>query len=180
MITEIDIAISCSRWDAALEDAAGLCRRAVFAAFDEARSGKPGGLPVAAGRPIEVSIVLTDDTEIAGLNLRYRNRDGATNVLSFSTLPAEDGPAGPVGPVGPPILLGDVVLAFETIAAEADDQGKTLADHFSHLVIHGILHLLGHDHADEAEARIMEQLEIRALGVLGMADPYAEEQPFVA
>ncbi len=188
MITEIDIAISCSRWDAALEDAAGLCRRAVSAAFDEALGnealgGLPGGMADAAGRPVEVSIVLADDAEVAGLNQQFRDRAGATNVLSFPAFAAEDGPllsAGIAGPDGPPVLLGDVVLAFETIAAEAEDQGKTLADHVTHLVIHGIFHLLGYDHLEGAEAEIMEQAEIRALGALGVADPYAEEQPFVA
>jgi probable rRNA maturation factor len=133
-----------------------------------------------AGRQIEVSVVLADDAEIADLNQKFRDREGATNVLSFPALPDAGGMLYPAEPDGPPILLGDVVLAFETISAEAGHQGKSLADHFTHLVIHGILHLLGYDHLDEAEAQIMEQLEIRALGALGVADPYAEEQPFVA
>ena len=176
MTVEIDITHSSPRWVAALVDSAGLCRRAAAAALDEAVEG----LPAATGRPIEVSIVLAEDRSVADLNLQFRGREGATNVLSFPALAAEDGPFDPLGADVPPVLLGDVVLAFETIAAEADDQGKTLADHCSHLVVHGILHLLGYDHLDSAEAKIMEQVEIRALGALDVADPYAEEQPFVA
>lgn len=184
MIAVIDITHSCPRWDAALGDAAGLCRRAVFAALDavadKAPNEFPGGLSDAAGRPVEISIVLADDATIAGLNLQFRDREGATNVLSFPALPSENEPHYSAGPDGPPVLLGDVVLAFETIAAEAEDQGKQLGDHFTHLVIHGILHLLGYDHLDEAEAQTMEQLEIRVLGALGVPDPYVEEAPFVA
>lgn len=176
MTIEIDISFACPRWNAALEDAAGLCRRAVFAALNEACKG----LSDTDGRLVEVSIVLADDMEVAGLNRQFRRREGATNVLSFPALPAGDRSLEFTDSGGPPVLLGDVVLAYETIAAEADDQGKSLGDHVTHLVIHGILHLLGYDHLDEAEAQIMEPLEIRALGALGVADPYAEEQHFVA
>ncbi|NQU71352.1 MAG: rRNA maturation RNase YbeY [Rhodospirillales bacterium] len=180
MIAEIDITHSCPRWDAALGDAAGLCRRAVFAALEEVANEAPGGLSDAAGRPVEISIVLADDAMVADLNLQFRDREGATNVLSFPALPAENEPLYPAGTDGPPMLLGDVVLAFETVAREAEDQGKKLGDHLTHLVIHGILHLLGYDHLDEAEAQTMEQLEIRVLGALGVPDPYVEEAPFVA
>jgi probable rRNA maturation factor len=188
MIAEIDITHSCPRWDAALGDAAGLCRRAVFAVLHEVADKSPNQLPGespvglsdAADRSVEISIVLADDATIADLNLQFRDREGATNVLSFPALPAENEPHYPAGPDGPPALLGDVVLAFETVAAEAEDQGKPLGYHFTHLVIHGILHLLGYDHLDEAEAQTMEQLEIRVLGALGVPDPYAEESPFVA
>ncbi len=175
MTVEIDILSSCPRWDAVLEDAAGLCRRAARAALDEARKG----LSDADGRFVEVSIVLADNAEIADLNLRFRRREGATNVLSFPALPSGDGALEPAARPGPPLLLGDVVLAYETIADEANDQDKTLADHVAHLVIHGILHLLGYDHLDDAEAQIMEPLEIRALDALGVADPYAEAKSFV-
>jgi probable rRNA maturation factor len=174
LIAETDIAMPCPRWDAALDDAAGLCRRAALAAL-----GAPGLRETAgvSGRPVELGIVLTDDREIADLNRQFRRREGATNVLSF---PARDDARHPAGPDAPPVLLGDVVLAFETIAAEAEEQSKALADHLAHLVIHGILHLLGQDHANQAEADRMERLEIELLGALGIADPYVEERPFVA
>jgi len=90
-------------------------------------------------------------------------------VLSFANL--DD--ASPA-PSGAPALLGDIVLAYETTAAEAAAQGKPLADHFSHLVVHGMLHLLGFDHTSAALAEEMEGLEIRVLKGLGVADPYAE------
>jgi probable rRNA maturation factor len=101
---------------------------------------------------------------VRALNRRWRGRDSATNVLSF--------PSGETGAGGRAVLLGDVVLAYETVAREAAAQGKTLADHLAHLVAHGVLHLLGFDHAEDAEARRMESLERRVLARLGVADPY--------
>lgn len=175
MTAEIDISQSCSHWGSALDDAAGLCRRAAGAALNEA----PEGVSAVAGGPVEVSIVLADDAVIADLNRQFRDRQGATNVLSFPALSAENQSLPPAGPDGPPVLLGDVVLAYETIATEAADQGKKLGDHVTHLVIHGMLHLLGYDHLDDAEAQTMEQLEIRILGVLDVPDPYAEQAPRV-
>lgn len=111
----------------------------------------------------DVTIVLTDDAEMADLNRTWRGKDAPTNVLSF---PAGDGPGEP----GP---LGDIVIAFETTQREADDENTALADHFSHLVVHGVLHLLGLDHMQDAEAERMEDLERSALASLGIADPYA-------
>jgi probable rRNA maturation factor len=107
----------------------------------------------------ELSIVFTDDSRIRQLNARYRGKDRATNVLSF---PQKDG-----------ALLGDVILAAETIRGEAVLADKPLEDHMAHLIIHGFLHLLGYDHEGDAEAEKMEQLERLALGRLGIADPYA-------
>jgi probable rRNA maturation factor len=178
MTPEIDIAIPCSGWNTALKDAATLCRRAVSAAIDAAHET----LPDPYGRVVEVSIVLADDAEIAGLNQQFRDRDGATNVLSFPALSDEEQLGSLLGVDGPPVLLGDVVLAFETISTEAADQDKIFGEHVTHLLIHGILHLLGYDHLDDAEAQVMEQLEIRALAALGVADPYAdaEDAPIVA
>ena len=99
---------------------------------------------------------------------QWRKKDKPTNVLSFP-LAADDAP--PPAP-GEPRHLGDVVLARETMAAEARAQGKTLADHFTHLVVHGVLHLLGHDHVNNAEAKRMEGLEVAILARLGVANPY--------
>jgi len=107
--------------------------------------------------PAELSIVLADDALVRTLNRDWRAKDKPTNVLAFPN-------AAP--------LLGDVVLAFETCAAEAAAQGKPLADHLSHLVVHGVLHLAGHDHGHAREARIMEDLERRILAAAGIPDPY--------
>ena len=100
------------------------------------------------------------------LNARWRGLDKPTNVLSF--------PAAAPERLGETPVLGDVVVAFETMAREADDEGKALADHFRHLVVHGFLHLLGFDHRSDAEAEAMEALERRILARLGVADPYGE------
>jgi probable rRNA maturation factor len=110
------------------------------------------------------------------LNRRWRGKDSATNVLSF---PAQDFEAGPVSmpPRRLSLPLGDVVLAFETVAAEAAAQGKSLDDHAAHLIVHGILHLLGLDHAAEEEAEAMEAMERAALAALGIADPYLPRVP---
>jgi probable rRNA maturation factor len=118
--------------------------------------------------PYEVSIVLTNDAEIRALNQTWRGKDAPTNVLSF--------PAGePFGDIpGEPRPLGDVVLGGETVVAEARAKGISTADHASHLVVHGMLHLLGYDHDSDEDAARMETLETEILARLGIADPYDE------
>lgn len=113
----------------------------------------------------DATIVLTDDAEMRELNRTWRGKDAPTNVLSF--------PAG--DDVGEPGPLGDIVIAFETTQKEADDENTAFADHVSHLVVHGVLHLLGLDHMQDDEAEQMEALETRALASLGVADPYEGE-----
>lgn len=113
-----------------------------------------------AADPVEMSILLTDDAAVAELNQAYRGKDGATNVLSF---PDDDGG-----------VLGDIALARETVVQEAQDLARPLSSHVLHLVIHGVLHLLGHDHIDDADAEIMESLETHILAGFGIADPYEE------
>ena len=115
-----------------------------------------------------MAIFLLDNAAIRELNRQWRKKDKPTNVLSFP-LAADDAP--PPAP-GEPRHLGDVVLAREIIATEARAQSKTLGDHFTHLVVHGVLHLLGHDHTNNAEAKRMEGLEIAILAKLGVANPY--------
>jgi len=129
-------------------------RRAVGAALGDAR--------IEAG---EIGIVLADDARIQALNKNFRGADMATNVLAF---PAPKSPGHGAAPIG------DIVLAYETMAREAEAEGKTAEHHLMHLAVHGTLHLLGFDHVDEAEAERMETLERRALASLGIADPYAE------
>ena len=178
---DIAVALPCRRWKRALPDAAERAGMAARAAFLGARR-----------RPAyaEISLVLADDTTVRALNRRWRGRDSATNVLSFAsdapptpTLPLKGGGSssrkpsplegeGRVGGAEAPTLLGDVVLAYETIAREAKEQRKEFADHFAHLVTHGVLHLLGFDHVEDAQARRMEALERRVLAGLGVADPY--------
>jgi probable rRNA maturation factor len=159
---DIDVALPCRRWKRALPDAADRAEAAARAAFLGARQ-----------RPAyaEISLVLADDATVRALNRRWRKRDSATNVLSFASA-APRTPTLPRKGDAAPTLLGDVVLAYETIAREAEEQGKKFADHFAHLVTHGVLHLLGFDHVEDAQARRMEALERRVLARLGVADPY--------
>jgi len=133
-----------------------LFRRAAEAAFSAAP-------PRAHGR-YQVTLVLVGDEEMRSLNRTWRGKDSATNVLSF---PADDA-------IAEPGFLGDVVLAYGTVAREAREQSIPLSDHAAHLVVHGTLHLLGFDHADDKQAEEMERLEREALATLGIADPYAE------
>jgi probable rRNA maturation factor len=121
---------------------------------------------------VEISLVLGDDALVQRLNRDYRGVDKPTNVLSFAALD-DDGPLPSDGPV----LLGDVVLAYETMRAEAEADGKTISAHLSHLVVHGVLHLLGYNHSEDEEAEAMETLERSILAVLDIADPYAAGEP---
>lgn len=125
----------------------------------------------------ELCIVLADDAFVRQLNKAYRGKDKPTNVLSFpvSAMPVAAGGEPMWVAEGRMMLLGDVVLAAETIAREAEEQGKDFADHLSHLVVHGVLHLLGHDHEENVEAEDMEALERDILEDLDIADPYAAE-----
>jgi probable rRNA maturation factor len=115
----------------------------------------------------EISLVLADDALVRDLNNRYRGKDKPTNVLSF---PA-DGPTGTCCCR----LLGDVILARETVERESAEQRKTVRDHTRHLIVHGTLHLLGYDHADDRQADEMERLETEILEKLGISDPYGQE-----
>ncbi len=114
----------------------------------------------------EVGLILSNDAEIRVLNREHRGRDAATNVLSF---PLCDPDAAVKGP-----LLGDIVVALETVQIEAKAEKKPLSEHFSHLIVHGILHLLGYDHQIDGEAEAMEDLERTAMKRLGYDDPYRD------
>ena len=124
------------------------------------------------GNPrLSASLLFTSDDDIHTLIREWRQRDKPTNVLSFPML--ERGELLALAGDGPPVLLGDIALAHETCAREAAEKGVPLADHAAHLIIHGLLHLAGHDHETSAEdAEAMEALEVKALAILGVADPY--------
>lgn len=161
--SEIAVLVEEAAWTEALPQAEALAERAARAALADA--GGPGS-PGSAGEAVELSIVLANDAAVRALNARYRGQDKPTNVLSF----AAEVEALP----GELRLLGDVVLAFGTCRREAEEQGKPLAGHLVHLVVHGTLHLLGYDHEEETEATTMEARERALLAGLGVPDPYAE------
>ncbi len=123
----------------------------------------------------ELSVVLTHDRRIAELNAQYRHQSKPTNVLSFPTLLSE-GPIDMARLPQRPFLLGDIILAFETITREANEQGKSFEAHLAHLLTHGLLHILGHDHIEDGDAEIMETLEVALMQQLGYDNPYSLEE----
>lgn len=133
------------------------------------------GLPQAG---FQIVVLGCDDARIAALNADFRGKPQPTNVLSWPSADrASDGHGAPPALPAPgtpddPAELGDIALAYETCAAEAAQQSKTMQQHVTHLVVHGIVHLLGYDHADDSDAALMEALEVRILETLGVADPY--------
>lgn len=127
--------------------------------------------PALANARLEASILFTDDASVHDLNRGWREKDKPTNVLSFPMLEREE--LCGLAPEGPPVLLGDIAMAQETCAREAAEKGIPLADHATHLVVHGLLHLAGLDHEiSPQDAEEMEALEVKALAKLGLADPY--------
>jgi len=156
MSVEIDINVAAEDWDR-LEGLEALTHDSVTASLAES------GVRLIEG--CELSVTFCDDPEIRELNAQWRDKDKATNVLSFPT----------PGPLEARPLLGDIVIAYETVAREAAEQEKTLRDHTAHMIIHGFLHLIGYDHETAAEAEAMEGLERRIASRLGLRDPYAGE-----
>lgn len=129
--------------------------------------------PGLANPRLSVSVLFTTDAEVHALNREWRGRDKPTNVLSFHMLECEE--LLDLAPDGPPVMLGDIALAYETCAREAAEKGIPLDHHAAHLIVHGLLHLAGHDHVhSDEEAEAMERLEIAALAKLGIPDPYGD------
>jgi len=154
----VDVLVESPAWQA-LPNAEDVVHRAItLAAASTAMTNRRG---------TEISVLLCDDHTIAALNARWRGQERPTNVLSFPAprllCAAPDGRAP----------LGDIAIAYETVAREAAEQGKPVTDHLFHLVVHGFLHLLGYDHHVDGEAERMERLERDILGQIGIADPYA-------
>jgi probable rRNA maturation factor len=159
----IDVIAQSPRWKARPR-AAALVRKALTAAAKAVSTGQA-----------ELAIVLTDDAGIRALNREWRNIDAPTNVLSFPTagVPAPRARAAAAERRAPFRLLGDIVIAYETVGREAAAARKPFDHHLVHLAVHGFLHLLGHDHATERDAAKMERLETAILARLGIPDPYA-------
>lgn len=145
---DLDLRIEAAAWSEHISDLTTVCARALSAAATNTASQG------------EVSVLLTDDAEIQTLNRDWRGKDKPTDVLSF-----------PAAEIDRP-FLGDIAVALQTTQKDASARGISLDQHLSHLLIHGFLHLLGHDHKDDTEAAEMEALEIAALASLGWPDPY--------
>jgi probable rRNA maturation factor len=162
---ELEIDISCAwpsppDWEAMADRAASALARIA---------------PELANPRLSASLLFADDAEVRQLNAEWRGKDKPTNVLSFPMLKREELLTLP--PEGPPELLGDIALALETCIREAAEKGISLDHHAAHLIVHGLLHLAGYDHETGPEdAAIMEALEIKALALLGIADPYGDAE----
>jgi len=163
----VDVIFESGGWDE--EALAALADRAARAALSETGIAPEG---------FQIALLAADDARIADLNAGFRGRAQPTNVLSWpSEERAADRP-GTVphlpepGPPDDPESLGDIALAYETCEGEAALAGKPFADHLSHLIVHGVLHLLGYDHVDDADATLMEATEVRALARMGIGNPY--------
>ena len=168
MTAEIDVTVSCRGWHDTLGEPEAVCKNAANATLRAVGAN---------GVSVELSIVLADDALITGLNRNYRGQEGPTDVLSF---PVQEGALRTLKAVRredaadqPPVLLGDVVIAHETAMAAAAAHGLAPGDHLPHLIVHGVLHLLGYDHRTEAEAEHMEAMESAVLVGLGHPDPNA-------
>jgi len=161
----IEVALPSAGWTRLCPAAESLARRAAELALARGTTA----LGLAWQGAVELGITLADDASQRQLNRDYRGRDKPTNVLAFPVWEP-----GTRLPSGAPVLLGDIVLALETVAQEAADQEKPIGDHLVHLTVHGVLHLLGYDHLTQGEAAAMESLERSILAELGVADPYCD------
>lgn len=170
LISTIDVILNYGGWSEVCPAAQGLARDAAELALVHGSTASR----LSWSGPVELSVTLTDAVRQRRLNRDYRGHDAPTNVLAF---PAWD-PAMHVLP-GVPVLLGDVVLACETVASEASEQNKPIDDHLRHLIVHGVLHLLAYDHQTHAEATKMEELETVILARLGVPDPYRDTMSLI-
>lgn len=164
MAMKVRLRVDDRRWKDALPDVAKLVKTAASSAW---KRGNSGALEIPV-KQAEISVLLTDDQAVHALNKEYRGMDRPTNVLSFAALDDEN------EPIVDPMLLGDIVVAFETTKREADEQKCSLADHLFHLIVHGTLHLIGYDHMEERDAVEMEALEIKILADNGIGNPYED------
>lgn len=167
----IEITLEDESWSAALADYHDLCEKALHYVL-----AHPQIAPLFEENktPIEISVTLTDDAGIQALNREYRGKDKPTNVLSFPQIEDWSAEASAMQERNalPVLILGDIVVARETLLREVTEQNKSLKDHFTHMLVHSVLHLLGYDHEVEGEAEAMESLEIDILRGFGIKNPY--------
>ena len=145
----VDVLVKDENWNDIVDNPEAFCKDVIRTTISMAEAFSGG----------EISVALVNDAEIQTLNKTYRGKDKPTNVLSFPD-------------AGPAPILGDIVIARETVKREADAADLTITDHLSHMLIHGFLHLQGYDHENDADAFIMEDLEVKALQLLNIDNPY--------
>jgi len=155
----IDIAIEDEIWHAAIQDIEKMTQDIISETIKHDKIN---------AQAIEVSVLLTNDAQIQELNKTYRQKDKPTNVLSFPQTDKNEVDS-------PFLMLGDIVIAFDTIHREAEEQDKKLSDHYTHMLVHGCLHLLHYDHLNEEEAQQMETAEIKTLNKFGVKNPYSNQ-----
>jgi probable rRNA maturation factor len=171
--TDIALSVEDEDWLRLEQNLEQICTTTVTAIFGKLneintfQSGPPENRAV-----VELSIVFENDAAIHLLNKEHRSKDQPTNVLSFPEDPLDQQSLETAVALHEPLMLGDIVMARETLVREAQEQKKTFRDHMSHLLVHGVLHLAGYDHMEENEAALMEELEISILSELGIANPY--------
>jgi probable rRNA maturation factor len=153
----IETSVECAGWSA-LEGLDALVAESLQSALEESGDELVEG--------VEVSLLFCDDARIQELNRNFRGQDKPTNVLSFPSPDSHETAH----------FIGDIAVAYETVAREAQEQGKTLKQHCRHMIVHGFLHLLGYDHEEEAEAEAMEAMEIHILRRLGVDNPYRDDE----
>ncbi|TDI62292.1 MAG: rRNA maturation RNase YbeY [Alphaproteobacteria bacterium] len=158
MMLQVAISIEDDSWQDLATNVTSLCESSLTKAWQS--------LDDQSGSEAWVSILLTNDQQMQSLNSQYRNKDKPTNVLSFPS------PENTAMSEGEGHVLGDIALSAQTIVREAAEQSKTVPDHLAHLLVHGLLHLLGYDHEVDDEAAVMEQLEIDILATMDVPNPY--------
>lgn len=156
---EIDISVQDERWHVAIPEIETITRAAITKILEQYED---------SDKSLEVSIVLADDDFVRQLNKTYRHNDKPTNVLSFPQTEADDNNDHHL----PLVNLGDIIIAYETICAESDQQNKSVLNHYTHMLVHGGLHLLHYDHQNDDDAQIMETLEVEILNTMDIKNPY--------
>ena len=167
----LNLVIDDERWNEALPEVAELCDKIIFKVFEFIEHNDPSEL-FESSLPLSVNLSLSNDEEVHKLNKEFRGMDKPTNVLSFANIDDEFFDLEPDDAEA--VELGDIIIALETLQREAETKGITLKDHFCHLFIHGLLHLLGYDHQDDEEAEEMEAYEVMILQEFAIKNPYEE------
>ena len=169
---ELNIVISDSNWERTLPDISNLCKQ-VFATTFAFMAKEESSELFATKAALNINLSLSNDKEVHRLNKEFRGMDKPTNVLSFANIDAPDFEEE-LASSDDTLELGDIIIALETLEREAKEQNISLHDHLSHLLVHGLLHLLGYDHQEDDEAEHMESLEIKILQQLNIKNPYEE------